>query len=358
MPIITQVHARLVEIPQAVPPFNWRRGLPGSGGRAVGAWVSIETDSGHTGYAFASHGVIVKDLIERRVRSELVGQEALRREFLWERLWEVDRVEEFPIYLIGIVDVALWDIAGKVAGLPLHQLLGSYRDEIAAYASTTTFSSIDQFLRVADACLAAGFRAIKLHAFGDARLDAQLCARLRRHVGPDVELMYDGSAGFDLADAVYLGRALTDLEFSWYEEPMREFSVTAYKRLSERVGVPLLVAETSDGAHFNTADFISSGCAVGVRTSASHRAGVTGAMRTAHLAESFLLRAEVHGSGLVSRHLCMAIPNNTFYESFIRTEPIAPESLIDPYGMVPAPTGVGVGWETAEGADLPPGFKV
>ena len=73
---------------------------------------------------------------------------------------------------------------------------------------------------------------------GNARSDAKLAQALRRHVGDEVELMYDGSAGFDLPDAVYLGHALVDAGYFWYEEPMREFSVTAYKWLSQRVRAP------------------------------------------------------------------------------------------------------------------------
>ena len=84
---------------------------------------------------------------------------------------------------------------------------------------------------------------------------------MREHVGPDVDLMYDGSAAFDLPSAEYLGRALGEAGYRWYEEPMREFSVTAYRWLADRVDVPLLVGETSDGSHLNTADFIASGCA-------------------------------------------------------------------------------------------------
>ena len=80
---------------------------------------------------------------------------------------------------------------------------------------------------------------------------------------------------------------------------VREFSVTAYKWLAERVRVPLLVGETSDGAHMNTGDFIASGAATFVRTSAELRGGITGAMRIAHLADSFRLRAEVHGPGSI-----------------------------------------------------------
>ena len=119
---------------------------------------------------------------------------------------------------------------------------------IPACASTTTFATIEEFLDVADQCLELGYPAIKLHAWGDARADAELCQRLRDHVGPDVDLMYDGSAGFDLPDAIYLGRALSEANYRWYEEPIQEFSVTAYKWLSERVDVPLLVGETSTGA--------------------------------------------------------------------------------------------------------------
>ena len=154
--------------------------------------------------------------------------------------------------------------------------------------------------------------------------------------------MYDGSAAFDLPDAVYLGHALAEAGYRWYEEPMREFNVTAYRWLSERVDVPLLVGETSDGSHLNTADFIASGCASYVRTSANHRGGMTGAMRIAHLADSFRLRAEVHGPTEPAVHLCMAIPNNTYYESLVTSNPVVREPRVGPDGLVQAPTTPGI----------------
>ena len=163
--------------------------------------------------------------------------------------------------------------------------------------------------------------------------------------------MYDGSAGFDLPDAVYLGHALADAGYFWYEEPMREFSVTAYKWLSQ--GGPLLVAETSDGAHTNTADFIASGCATFVRTSPGLKAGITGAMRIAHTADSFRLRAEVAGGGPVNVHLCMAISNSTYYESLVTSNPVVPDPSVDRRGMVTAPSAPGIGYsEALRGAAL------
>ena len=192
------------------------------------------------------------------------------------------------------------------------------------------------------------------------RKDARLCEALREHVGPDVPLMYDGSAGFDLLDAVYLGRVLSDADYLWYEEPMREFSIGAYQRLGERVDVPLLVAETSDGAHMNTADFIASGSASAVRTSSGFKGGITGALRIAHLADSFLMRAEVHGGGLAATHLCMSIPNTTYYESLVDSNPVRRAPEVDANGLVHAPTAPGIGheetWESETPPFLEPGF--
>ncbi|HET7571447.1 MAG TPA: enolase C-terminal domain-like protein, partial [Gaiellaceae bacterium] len=167
----------------------------------------------------------------------------------------------------------------------------------------------------------------------------------REHVGPEIPLMFDGSAAYDLLDAIRLGRVLSEADYLWYEEPMREFSITAYQRLAERVDVPLLVAETSDGAHMNTADFVASGCAVGVRASTNLRGGITGAMRIAHLADAYLMRAEVHGGGLPHVHLCMAIRNNSYYESFIPANPARREQRVDEHGFVHAPLAPGIGWE-------------
>jgi L-alanine-DL-glutamate epimerase-like enolase superfamily enzyme len=343
---ITSVDVVLVEDPGHSPAFRWRDGLPGSEPAHTAGWLVITTDEGLRGYAPCRRGAILADVVDRRVRSELLGVDPLRREWLWHRMWELDRIEEFPIYVQGAVDDALWDLAGKIAGLPVHALIGTFRDAVPAYASTVTFGSVAEYLDVADQCLELGFPAIKLHAWGDVRRDAELCAALREHVGDATPLMYDGSAGFDLMDSVYLGHVLADNGYLWYEEPMREFSVTAYKRLAERVRVPLLVGETSDGSHMNTADFISSGCASAVRTGTALRGGVTGALRTAHLADAYLLRAEVHGGGPANTHLCMALPNNTYYECLVDSNPVRRPPEVDAQGLVHAPTEPGMGHET------------
>jgi L-alanine-DL-glutamate epimerase-like enolase superfamily enzyme len=296
---------------------------------------------------------VVEELVNRVLRDQLTGADPLQRELLWHRIWEIDRTEELPLPALGLVDVALWDLAGRLAGLPTWQVIGGFRTSIAAYASTVTFASIDEYLEAADQILALGYPAMKVHAWGDARRDGALAAALRARVGDDVPLMYDGSAGFDLPDAIYLGEALHDAGFLWYEEPMREFNISAYERLSQAVRIPLLVAETSDGAHMNSADFIARGAATfGVRASATMRAGITGSLRTAHLADAFRLRAEVLGGDLPAHHLCMSISNTTYYESLVTTLPIRRAPEVNENGYLEAPMGPGIG--LPEGLDYPP----
>jgi L-alanine-DL-glutamate epimerase-like enolase superfamily enzyme len=340
---ITAVEFRRLPLP-AQPEYAWRDGLPAAEPARVGGVLTIGT-AGGAGRAFTTRGVITQDLVERRLAPELVGQDCLAREWLWHRVWELDRIEEFPVYALGLVDVALWDLAGRLAGLPVHRLLGYFRESIPAYASTVTYGSVEEYLDVADQCLERGFTAVKLHAWGDARRDAALVGALREHVGDGVDLMYDGSAAFDLPDAVYVGRALAAHGYRWYEEPMREFNVGSHARLASRVDVPLLVGETTDGAHMNTADFIAADTATYVRTSAAFKGGITGAMRIAHLADAHRIRAEVHGMGPVSRALCMAVPNTTYYEALVWGNPVCTDPAVDAGGLVAASQVPGIDWD-------------
>jgi L-alanine-DL-glutamate epimerase-like enolase superfamily enzyme len=303
-------------------PFRWRRGLPGSGDGAPlsetpkAAILRVDTDEGIIGSLKIGDGEAVASLTRRRLKS-LIGEDPLMTERLWARIWEIDRIEEMNIAHLGLVDLVAWDIKSQKAALPLYQLIGGNDPKIPVYASTVTWNTMHEYERHIKECADEGFNAFKLHAWGDEKDDAKLCRNLRKWTGDDAVLMFDGSAGWDLTTALRFGRVLEEVGFYWYEEPMREFNLKAYRRLAEDLDVPVLAAETSDGVHWNAATWIDDGALDMIRTSSFYKGGVTGALKIAHLAESHAMKAQVHGMGLPNAHLCAAIPNNDFYEQLV-----------------------------------------
>ena len=140
---------------------------------------------------------------------------------------------------------------------------------------------------------------------------------------------------------------LEEVNFLWYEEPMREFDLPSYTELTRNLDIPILAAETSDGCHWNAATWIQHRALDMMRTSAGYKGGITGGIKVAHLAESFGMRAQVHGGGYANAHLCAAIPNNDYYEELvISTEQIRglcskPElPIVDGFLTVPDEPGL------------------
>jgi len=131
---------------------------------------------------------------------------------------------------------------------------------------------------------------------------------------------------------------------------MREFYLGAYRKLAEKLDIPILGAETSDGIHFNMATWIEDRALDMVRVSSHYKGGFTGSMKIAHMAESFGMRAEVHGMGLENAQLCAAISNNDYYEQLVMNEEqikgldkLGPLSIVD--GNLTVSDAPGIGYE-------------
>jgi L-alanine-DL-glutamate epimerase-like enolase superfamily enzyme len=332
-------------------PYRWRDGLIGGpGGKSRQSLLRVRTDADIDGLVWMSHENIAKDLVCRCFTPMFLGADPWMREKIWYEVWERDRLEEFPIYALGYLDVALWDILAKAAGVPAYKILGGRQPRAKAYASTVTMETLEDYLRLADRCLAKGYKAIKLHVWGRVLADIRLVRALRKHVGPDIELMLDGSAGYTLEESVRLGRAMEEEGYLWLEEPMREFNLLAYEKLCQTLDIAVLGAECSDGCHFNAAEWLRHGACDRLRTSWFYKGGMTGALKTAHVAESFQVQADVHGGGLGSLHLICALPNSLYYESLVPEECMPEATLAGPIlpdadGWVNPPESPGIGWE-------------
>jgi L-alanine-DL-glutamate epimerase-like enolase superfamily enzyme len=213
--------------------------------------------------------------------------------------------------------------------------------------------TVDEYERHIKECADEGFFAFKLHASGDARWDAKLARNLRRWVGDEADLMFDASAGWDYVTSLRFGRVLEEANFLWYEEPMREYDLTSYSELCRALDVPILGAETCEGAHWNMSTWIQQRALDMVRISRA-KGGYTGAIKIAHMAESFGMRAQVHGTDV---QLSAAVPNNDYVEVLvIDTEQIkglkniGPMSVIDGYMTASEEPGLGPqpDWEEIE----------
>jgi L-alanine-DL-glutamate epimerase-like enolase superfamily enzyme len=321
---ITKFTAWLVEHGPG-PKFIWRDGLHGShddiprGTKPRKAVVRMETDAGLFGAMEINRGDGVIDLIRRRFH-EFLGENPLLTERMWRMIWEIDRVEEIHMRALGMLDILCWDVKSQLAKMPIYQMLGGDDRVVPAYASTVTWPTMDEYERYIKLSRDLGFKAFKLHAWGDVKRDIALSKNLRKWVGDDADLMFDGSAGWDYVNALEFGKAIQDLGFLWYEEPMREFHLGAYSKLCEKLDIPILAAETSDGVHGNMATWIEAKALDMTRVSSFYKGGFTGSMKVAHLSESHGMRAQVHGMGLENAQICAAISNNDYYEQLIIDE--------------------------------------
>jgi L-alanine-DL-glutamate epimerase-like enolase superfamily enzyme len=342
------------------PNFIWRNGLPGSHGdirpgtRPHKAVIRMETDSGLYGAVELGRGESVLDLINRRYHW-FIGHDPLLTEHMWHLMWEIDRIEEVHMRSLGLLDLLCWDVKSQQAKMPIYQLLGGNTTKVPAYASTVTWPTLAEYERYIKLSRDLGFKAFKLHAWGDVKRDIELSRALRQWVGPDADLMFDGSAGWDYVDALEVGLALQGEGFLWYEEPMREFHLGSYTKLCEKLTMPVLAAETSDGVHWNMASWIEARALDMTRVNTGYKGGFTGSIKIAHLSESFGMRAQVHGMGLENAQLCAAIPNNDYYEQLVMNEEqikgldkLGSLSIIDGFLNVSSEPGIGYHYDFDE----------
>jgi L-alanine-DL-glutamate epimerase-like enolase superfamily enzyme len=128
----------------------------------------------------------------------------------------------FPNNLPGPVDVALWDLAAKAAGLPLFRLLGAYRTTLPVYASSQFMPEVEDYVHDAALYRQRGINAYKIHPSGDWQTHIKIAQRLREAY-PDMTRMIDPASNYTLTEAVAVGRELERLRFVWLEEPFLDY---------------------------------------------------------------------------------------------------------------------------------------
>ena len=336
----------------------------GSRLRALGYVFRIETSEGITGEYVGGNAVSYAQIA--MVAQYLIGKNPLERERIYNDLKRALRKHDR--FGLGPIDIALWDIAGKVYNAPLYQLLGGYRRSLPAYASTYHgdenggLDSPEAFADFALQCRDMGYRAFKIHGWGNGPIEREAATVLvvRDRVGPEMDLMLDPACEYNtFADALKVGRACDAANFFWYEDPFKDGGVSsfAHRKLRQLIKTPLLLGEHVRSLELHVDQIIAEGTDF-VRADADYDGGITGVMKIAHAAEGFGLDCEIHAPGPAHRHCMAALRNTNYYELGLvhpkirRKDPPIYKGdysdeldAIDERGEVPVPQGPGLGVE-------------
>ncbi len=340
-----------------IPPTRYTLKVKSSASRTTHmGLVKIMTDEGIEGHAFIGSALspLGSDakLIVDRYKSLLVGQDPLNRERIWQTMagWAIGGV----MRVIGAIDVALWDIAGKAAGMPIHQLMGSYRSSVPAYASSTVFETTEEYAEEAIRYKEAGWSAYKIHPPAVAEWDIRICQAVREAVGDDYRIMLDSTWSYDYPDALRVGRAVEELGFYWYEDPLHFDDIYGYVKLKKDLRIPLMATEMPSTGPTAYAPWIMQQATDYLRGDVAIKGGLTSCLKTAHLAEAFQMNYEVHHGGnslnnVANLHLIMAIRNCEYFEVLlpdaVQKHGLVQDIEVDENGLVHAHQGPGLGAE-------------
>jgi D-galactarolactone cycloisomerase len=298
--------------------------------------VEVRTDDGIAGYG-QIHGAPQKGICEwvARLGDIARGMEATANVAVWERLFSLTTPRpggmggrdglppplprsarpQIMAALAGI-DIALWDIRGKAAGMPVYRLLGGENRPIFTYATGGYYQLGEPDQVYADELagfVKAGFRAVKLKTGGGSVADeAKRVRMVREAIGKDVLLMLDMNAPYDLEGCIAFARAVEPLDIFWLEEPLHWYLQPAdFVRLAAATPIPLAHGER-ELTRFTVRDFIATGAIRYVQFDSTRYAGFTEALRVAQLAEQHGVMIAPHTVPELHGHLVLAFPRCGF----------------------------------------------
>lgn len=328
--------------------------------------VRIDTDEGIAGEYVANWVGTPSAMAQAGMLAPmLVGRDPFTREKIWDDMKREVRAYDHMGH--GVLDIALWDLCGKLAGLSVKAMLGGWRDRLPAYASTyhgqETPGGLDTpeaFADYAEACKARGFHGFKIHGWinGDTERESANLRGVRARVGDGWRIMLDPASTLHTwMDALAVGRVCDEIGAFWYEDPYRDASTSleGHRRLREKLATPLLVSEHVRGLELKAAFLIGGGCDM-IHADPEYDMGITGAMKLAHLCEAMGTDIQLHAAGPAHRICMSAIRNTHLYEMALVGPGMAnviapvytcgysdqPEAL-GADGCVPVPDGPGLG---------------
>jgi len=315
--------------------------------------LRLRTDAGITGWASSSFGMIaggpavVQAILEKEVKPVIVGQDPafprrIRAE-LWKAL-EYQGVGGVAQFAIAAADIAVWDILGKSAGLPVYKMLGAFRDRIPVYSMCGWYYDHDddlgKFRGQITAAMEQGYGAVKIKV-GRSGIedDARRIRRALDTMGKGKRLMVDANQVFNRNEALRRGRVYQEMGCFWYEEPLAPQDMDGFAMLASALDMRIATGENLN-TKYAFADLIGRKGADVVQPDNRRAGGVTEWMEIAALADAAGLELASHGGGSTNLNMLLAMPNAIYMETS------GPQKMVA--GEIAAPEEPGMSSEVPE----------
>lgn len=329
--------------------------------------VRIETDEGMVGYGevcdsyACTYPLSVQALVDEAFKPLLNGEDPLDLERLILKLrgWTRRRLGDQGIVIQAIsgIEIALWDLVGKIKGQSISRLLGRVRDRVPIYASSTILEEgpPELHLKLLEPCLNRGVRAVKVRLGLDFRRDLTILRALRALIDDDIQMMVDGGEHYTVRTALEIAHSLSDLGIRFFEEPIPQLNREGIAYLVRKSPVPIAYGEHL----FLTQDFqdcLTHGRADVIQPDAAISGGISECRRIAALAETFGVPVVPHSAAgplalAANLHLSASLPNLWMLEYTFTFDRVWKEMLREPIlspraiseGQLKVPDGPGLG---------------
>lgn len=335
--------------------------------------IKVHTDAGITGIGEAhTNPMVSKAVLDSPLCSVsasgmgrlLIGENPLDINRLWDKLYRHSQTygrRGAAMHVISGIDIALWDILGKVTGQPIHRLLGGARKTgTAVYASDLDPGTPDGMVALAEKHVANGYRAVKFGWGGlgtDVRQTVRTIGEVRAAVGDEVDILLDMGFAVPLEDAIYLGRALAEHRVFLLEEPLSPDDIAGFARLTAVSPTPIATGE-KESTQYPFIDLMDRGGLRIIQPDIARVGGISEALRIAAHAEARNVRVIPHCWSTdilvaATLHVIAVLRDCPYLEYNVTDNPLRTDLMkqrLQPEdGMIEVPTGPGLGIELDEG---------
>jgi L-alanine-DL-glutamate epimerase-like enolase superfamily enzyme len=338
------------------------------------ALVKVETDDGLVGFGESSdcyghtNPLVIKQIIDEEFSRHLIGENPLEIQKITQKIKRfVFRTSGFQgtvVQALSGVEIALWDILGKVKNEPISKLLGEYRDKIKLYAAgTIVFDQTPEWhLDFYKEHFERGFTTLKLRIGNNFKWDGEFVQSIRNLFGDDIDIIVDGKYNYTFASAVKMAKKLSKCDVLYFEEPIPPYNIDDLSNLTASSKVPIAYGEQTYTIH-GFRDLISRRAADVIQPDATIAGGLLECQKIGALAEAWNIPVSPHSGGLTAigiaanLHHCASISNFTVLEyDSVPYQPLRDELLKTPIvsldrvrdGCLEVPKGPGLGIEVDE----------